>query len=201
MTCNTLGTCTSYPHCGSACVGEGTFFLQMSSDTSHKTFDLAFSIMNLVLSCWSLLTDKKLSYWPLSLSRETRQDTDSLHIRSVGFPFSFSHLCPEGKTGKLCSSWSHQLIFHISPLKCLKRTKKCEGPWKAPFNSLRGPEFGFAMVAVVAVAVVAGTLRRRPSRSCSRRWSVENRDWMHCPPSCARPWGRVVLSGAWLWFW
>ena len=154
--------------------------------------------MNLVLSCSSLLTEKKLSYWPLSLSRETRQDTDSLHIRSVGFPFLTVTCVQKGKLVNCVQVDPTSLYFISVLLNCLKQTRKCKGPWKAPVNSVRGPEFGFAVVAMVgvvavfAMAVVAGTLRRRPSRFCSSCWSVENWDWTHCPPSCARPLGGVL---------
>ena len=36
MTYYTLGNCTSWPHCGSACAGKGCSCLKMSSDTRHK---------------------------------------------------------------------------------------------------------------------------------------------------------------------
>ena len=63
--CYTLGNCTSWPHCGSACAGEGFAYLKMSLDTSHKIIAQTSSKITSYPLKFSALTDvnhKKLKY-------------------------------------------------------------------------------------------------------------------------------------------
>ena len=73
MTCYTLGNCTSWPHCGSACGWKGYHYLQMSSDTRHKII---------------FQTSSKITSFPFRISAPTAVNHKKLKYRSKHhFPF------------------------------------------------------------------------------------------------------------------
>ena len=73
MTCYTLGNCTSWPHCGSACAGKGFSYLLMSSDTRRKIIAQASS---------------RITPYPLGISAPTDVNHKKMNGRSIHhFPF------------------------------------------------------------------------------------------------------------------